>query len=70
MEKDASLLIVDVQNDFCPGGALAVAEGDQVVSVLNQYVERCQEKQIPVIASRVGGPAAFVKEGENGYLIP
>lgn len=51
-EKDASLLIVDVQNDFCPGGALAVVEGDQVVSVLNQYVERCQEKQIPVIVSR------------------
>ena len=31
-----ALLIIDVQNDFCPGGALAVAEGDQVVAVINQ----------------------------------
>lgn len=31
-----ALLIVDVQNDFCPGGALEVPEGDQVVPVINQ----------------------------------
>ncbi|WP_035647370.1 bifunctional nicotinamidase/pyrazinamidase [Bradyrhizobium sp. ORS 285] len=30
------LLIIDVQNDFCPGGALAVAEGDAVVPVINR----------------------------------
>ena len=29
------LLVVDVQNDFCPGGALAVPNGDQVVPVIN-----------------------------------
>jgi len=34
-----ALLVVDVQNDFCPGGALAVPEGDAVVAVLNQYIE-------------------------------
>jgi len=33
-----ALLIVDVQNDFCPGGALAVAEGDAVVPVLNRLM--------------------------------
>lgn len=33
-----ALLIVDVQNDFCPGGALAVSEGDQVVPVLNRLM--------------------------------
>jgi nicotinamidase/pyrazinamidase len=31
-----ALLVVDVQNDFCPGGALAVAEGDQVVPFINR----------------------------------
>ena len=31
LESADALLIVDVQNDFCPGGALPVAEGDQVV---------------------------------------
>ena len=30
-----ALLLVDVQNDFCPGGALAVADGDAVVPALN-----------------------------------
>ena len=30
------LLVIDVQNDFCPGGALAVPEGDQVVPVINR----------------------------------
>jgi nicotinamidase/pyrazinamidase len=34
------LLIVDVQNDFCPGGALAVPEGDQVVPVINRLQPR------------------------------
>ena len=33
-----ALLVVDVQNDFCPGGALAVAEGDQVVPVVNRLM--------------------------------
>ncbi len=33
---DTALLIIDVQNDFCPRGALAVAEGDQIVPLINQ----------------------------------
>jgi nicotinamidase/pyrazinamidase len=33
---DAALVLVDIQNDFCPGGALAVAEGDQIVGVVNR----------------------------------
>ncbi len=35
-----ALVIVDVQNDFCPGGALAVSEGDDVVAPLNVLAER------------------------------
>ena len=35
-----ALLIIDVQNDFCPGGALAVPEGDTVVPNINKLVER------------------------------
>ena len=38
--KDDLLLIIDVQNDFCPGGALAVADGDAVVPVINRLAER------------------------------
>ncbi len=35
-----ALIIVDVQNDFCPGGALAVTDGDAVVGPLNVLAER------------------------------
>jgi nicotinamidase/pyrazinamidase len=36
MADDRALIVVDVQNDFCPGGALAVAEGDRVVAEINR----------------------------------
>ena len=42
------LIIVDVQNDFVPGGALAVAEGDQVVSVINEL----QKKFAQIVATQ------------------
>jgi nicotinamidase/pyrazinamidase len=50
-EKDA-LIIVDVQNDFCPGGSLPVANGDAVVPVLNRYIEQFATAGLPVIATR------------------
>ncbi len=56
MKKDA-LLLVDVQNDFCPGGALAVPEGDRVIPVLNQYVAQFQKADLPIFASRDWHPA-------------
>jgi len=34
------LLVIDVQNDFCPGGALAVADGDAVVPVINRLARQ------------------------------
>ena len=49
--RDA-LVIVDVQNDFCPGGALAVSHGDRVVPVLNGYAERFARRGAPIFASR------------------
>lgn len=38
-ERDV-LLVVDVQNDFCPGGALAVPEGDRIMPVVNDLARR------------------------------
>jgi nicotinamidase/pyrazinamidase len=54
--RDA-LVIVDVQNDFCPGGALAVPDGDRVVPVLNRYAERFTRQSAPIFASRDWHPA-------------
>jgi nicotinamidase/pyrazinamidase len=38
--RDACLVVVDVQNDFVPGGALAVPKGDEVVPVINRLAAR------------------------------
>jgi nicotinamidase/pyrazinamidase len=35
-----ALLIIDVQNDFCPGGALAAPKGDKVVPVINKLIDK------------------------------
>jgi len=47
-----ALIVVDVQNDFLPGGALAVPAGDEVVPVLNRYLQRFQARGLPVYATR------------------
>ncbi|HEY8490951.1 MAG TPA: bifunctional nicotinamidase/pyrazinamidase [Dehalococcoidia bacterium] len=52
MAGKRALAVVDVQNDFCPGGSLGVPEGDRVVPVLNQYARRFHEEGSPVIATR------------------
>ena len=52
-----ALLVVDVQNDFLPGGRLAVAGGDAVVPVLNRYLALAAVRRLPVYASRDWHPA-------------
>ena len=56
-ERSPALLIVDVQNDFCAGGALAVRGGDEVVPVLNRLADRAAALGWPVYASRDWHPA-------------
>ncbi|MPY89417.1 MAG: isochorismatase family protein [Luteitalea sp.] len=48
----AALFIVDVQNDFCEGGALAVPRGDLVIPALNQWIARARTHGLAVYASR------------------
>jgi nicotinamidase/pyrazinamidase len=50
--ESPALLVVDVQNDFCPGGALAVENGDRVVPVINRLASRAAALGIPIYASR------------------
>lgn len=47
-----ALIVVDVQNDFLPGGALAVPEGDRVIPVLNACARRFSAAGLPVFATR------------------
>lgn len=66
LQKDDAVLAVDVQNDFCPGGALAVTDGDQVVPVLNRWIEAADRAGIPVIASRDWHPVDHCSFAERG----
>ena len=69
MEK-AALIVVDVQNDFCPGGALAVAEGDRVVAPLNRYLERFADAGLPIFATRDWHPEKTIHFKAYGGLWP
>ena len=40
--ENCALVLVDIQNDFCPGGALAVADGDKTVAVANSLMHHFQ----------------------------
>ena len=51
-QRGDALIVADVQRDFLPGGSLAVAEGDQVVTVVNRYIERFSSSRLPVFATR------------------
>jgi len=53
----SALIVVDVQNDFCPGGALAVADGDKVVKPLNRAIFKFLQKGFPIFATRDWHPA-------------
>ncbi|HEY3307526.1 MAG TPA: bifunctional nicotinamidase/pyrazinamidase [Desulfuromonadaceae bacterium] len=52
MKAGAALLIVDLQNDFCSNGALAVPDGDRVVEPLNRAARLFGDHGLPVLASR------------------
>jgi nicotinamidase/pyrazinamidase len=52
IDKHTALVVVDIQKDFCPGGALAVREGDKVVPVLNKYIEKFRKAGAPIIFTR------------------
>jgi nicotinamidase/pyrazinamidase len=52
-----ALIVVDVQNDFCPGGSLAVERGDEVVAPLNRLIEEFLARGEPVYKTRDWHPA-------------
>lgn len=72
MQKDFSLgktdvlVIVDVQNDFLPGGALPVPEGDEVVPVLNEYITMFQKAKASIIATRDWHPPKHISFKAQG----
>lgn len=52
-----ALLVVDVQNDFLPGGALGVRRGDEIVAPLNRMIARWRALGLPLVFTRDWHPA-------------
>ncbi len=65
MSKQA-LVIVDLQNDFCPGGSLAVPDGDQIVPVVNDLIEKFSRVGLPIFATRDWHPDNHVSFQAQG----
>lgn len=63
--RDA-LVVVDVQNDFLPGGALAVGDGDRVIPVLNRWIRVFSEAGRPVVLTRDWHPPDHCSFGQQG----
>jgi len=64
--NNRALIVVDVQNDFCPGGSLPVPEGDRVVSPINELIPKFQNAGAMVIATRDWHPrnhSSFTDQG-------
>lgn len=56
-QRGDALIVVDVQNDFLPGGRLGIAHGDEVLPVLNHYIHHFLARDLPIFFSRDWHPA-------------
>jgi nicotinamidase/pyrazinamidase len=69
-QSKQALIVVDVQNDFCPGGKLAVAHGDEVVAPLNTLIDEFLKRGDPVYKSRDWHPPATKHFKDHGGAWP
>ena len=70
MAEKAALVVVDLQNDFMPGGALGVPGGDEVLPVVNRYIEKFQAAGLPIYATRDWHPPVTRHFREHGGVWP
>lgn len=63
---ESCLMVVDLQVDFCPGGALPVPHGDEVVPVVNGLVDLFERRGLPVVFSRDWHPKDHVSFRDRG----
>ena len=61
-----ALIVLDVQRDFCAGGALEVSEADKIVSVVNELIEEAVAAGVPIVASRDWHPTGHASFRDCG----
>ncbi|WOZ75610.1 bifunctional nicotinamidase/pyrazinamidase [Kosakonia sacchari] len=65
-----ALLLVDIQNDFCAGGALAVEEGDSTVDIANAMMTWCKTRGDAIVASQDWHPAGHSSFASQHHVAP
>jgi nicotinamidase/pyrazinamidase len=70
LKSGDALLIVDVQKDFCPGGALPVEGGDTIVPIINHWIAAAVARGVSVYATRDWHPMGHLSFKEAGGLWP
>ncbi|SRR6266508_7002566 len=65
-----ALIVVDVQNDFCPGGSLPVAHGDEVIAPLNKLIEEFLNRNETIFKTRDWHPAKTKHFAAYGGIWP
>lgn len=68
--KTSTLIVVDMQNDFCPGGALPVPDGHNIIPIVNRYIEIFNHKKLPIFFSRDWHPPKTKHFSEFGGQWP
>lgn len=70
MDKRPALLVVDVQNDFCPGGTLQITSGNRVVEPINRIAAYFRDAGLPILASRDWHPPVTSHFSDFGGIWP
>lgn len=66
LQSGDALILVDPQNDFCPGGALPIEGGDEVMAELNRWIAAAVAAGVPVFASRDWHPEGHLSFKSEG----
>lgn len=70
MKHKKALLVVDIQNDFCPGGALGIKDADRIIPAINKYIKIFSKKKLPIFSSRDWHPKKTTHFKEFGGIWP
>lgn len=65
-----AIIVVDMQKDFCPGGSLAVKDGDKIIGRINQLVAKFKTKGDLVVYTKDAHPINHVSFKDNGGIWP
>lgn len=70
LKPNDALLVADIQNDFLPGGALGIADSDEIIPTLQTYIQRFHGHSLPIFLSRDWHPPGHCSFRTQGGVWP